>query len=525
MTPKASKRLARAGKSRIRLHFLGATRMVTGSLHFFEYTSEEGITTRFFVDMGLNQEVAAMNRQNRLPSGIKPSQIDFGIFSHAHIDHTGFFPKLVKDGFTGPVYTTAPTKDLLSLLLPDSGYLQEKEALSAQRRAERKDKTAANTPAPAKKRPGKQSNTAKSSSAKAAQPTAVQPLYTEMEARACLGQIKCVEYDTLTQLADGIQVKFTNAAHILGAAVVTLELGKRNQKRTVVLTGDIGRPDMPVLQDVAQVKQADYIICEGTYGDKLHEKRNRLAILAEIINKAYKRANVPHQKFGYGVIIMPAFAVGRVQSVLFDLRQLMAEKAIPEIPVFVDSPMAISATRIHRNHPDHFNQETSALVKKGIDPFTTPRYAELEDFKLSQQLDQPASSPVIIVGSSGMASGGRILAHLEARLPGPQHTIVFVGYQGTGTLGRQLVEPGVDIIKINGKILRVNATIESMSDYSGHGDYGDIMRWLSGFQRKPRQLFLVHGEAATLEALKGRVERTLRFEVTIPRHRDHVDLD
>jgi metallo-beta-lactamase family protein len=510
--------MARSERRRARLHFLGATRTVTGSLHFFEI-SENGKTVRFFLDAGLNQETSSLNFQNRLPSGLKASDVDFGILSHAHIDHTGFLPKLVKDGFRGNVYATAPTRDLVSLLLPDSGFLQEEEAKRATRKADHRRRANEegnnNNNGKGTKRGAKARNTAKP----------IEPLYTESEARAALSCIKVVEYDTATTLCDGVVLRFSHASHILGAACVSLEIGRGSNKRRVVFSGDLGRPDMPVLKNLAAVKQADYVISEGTYGNKLHEQRNRQKALADIINRAYERAKNADAKFGHGVIVIPAFAVGRVQSVLYDLRILMAAKRIPVIPVFLDSPMAIKATHIYRQHTNLYNPAAKRLMEGGGDLFTTPKYAELLDWQQSVRLDEPASEPIIVVGSSGMASGGRIMRHLEKRLPGKQNTVVFIGFQGDGTLGRQLVQPDVEEVKVAGKAVRVKATVEYMKDYSGHADYEDIIRWLSAFTRKPKKLFLVHGDPESLDSLKTRIEERLHWDVVVPRYREFIDLE
>jgi metallo-beta-lactamase family protein len=519
---------------------------VTGSLHFFEI-SEGDKTVRFFLDAGLNQESPSTNHQNRLPSGIKASDVDFGILSHAHIDHTGLLPKLVKDGFRGKVYATPVTRELVGLLLPDCGYLQEQEAERLNRRAAKRAGTAnggtgtdakGNTGAGSAQAPAQRGNRKGASgkgasgknprmAAKATEPRApkkVEPLYTEKEAVAALSHIEAIEYDTPFNVSDGIVLRFLHASHILGAAIVSLEIGRGSKKRRVVFTGDLGRPQMPVLKDVATVKQADYVISEGTYGDKLHEKRNRQNELAAIINRAYERAKNADPKFGHGVIIIPAFAVGRVQSVLFDLRILMAAGKIPNIPVFLDSPMAIKATKIYRHHTGLYNGQAAKLFAEGGDLFTTPRYAELLEWKQSETLDAPASEPIIVVGSSGMASGGRIMRHLENRLPGKQNTVVFIGFQGHGTLGRQLVEPEVEEVTVAGKAVRVRATVEYMRDYSGHADYEDIIRWLGAFGQKPQKLFLVHGEAESLDALKSRIEERLRWDVVVPRNREFIDL-
>lgn len=513
MAKSERKRRARASEQHIRLHFLGATQCVTGSLHFFEF-SENGRTTRFFLDAGLNQENPSQNFQNRLPSGIKPADVDFGIFSHAHIDHTGFFPRLVKDGFKGPVYATAATRDLCSVLLPDCGYLQQEEAARANRRAERKRASAEAHSEPNRQR-----------ARKSEAPRVVQPLYTQDDARASLSQIQAVEYDTPVRPCEGVVLRFSHASHLLGASIVTLEIGTGSKKRRIVFTGDLGRPDMPVLKDVAIIKQADYVICEGTYGDKLHERRDRHTAFAEVINQAYARAKQADRKFGHGVIVIPAFAVGRVQSVLYDLRALMADKRIPNIPVFLDSPMGIEATQIYRKYDSLYNPAAKRLNDSGTDLFKTPRYAEVAEWQQSEKLDLPASEPIIVVGSSGMAAGGRIVRHLQKRLPGKQNTVVFIGYQGEGTLGRQLVTPDVDEVRVAGEPVKVRATVEYLKDYSGHADYQDILRWLKAFTRKPSKLFLVHGDSESLDALQQRIREQVHVDVTVPRHRECIDLE
>jgi metallo-beta-lactamase family protein len=352
----------------------------------------------------------------------------------------------------------------------------------------------------------------------------VQPLYTEGDARASLKVFKGFKYDRDYQLADGVSVKFTDACHILGAAVVTLSIGKGAKKRTFCFTGNIGQDGVPILRDLKPVLQADYVMSESTYGNKLHEKRDRLAVLADIINRAHQRANKPHPKYGYGVIVIPAFAIGRVQTVLYDLRKLMEQKRIPEMPVFLDSPMAIKSTEVHRKHKDLYNAEAKKIADAGRDPFATPRFAECKERSQSELLDQPAKEPIIIIGSSGMASGGRILQHLEKRLPGKQNTVLFVGYQGTGTLGQNLVNQKSAFTRIHGRPVNVNATIEFMSDYSGHADQGQMLAWLKKFQRKPLNTLLVHGEAESLQAYKAEIEKQLGWTVTIPKTRQVFEL-
>ncbi|MBY0548639.1 MAG: MBL fold metallo-hydrolase [Candidatus Obscuribacterales bacterium] len=539
-----SKRTKRSGDSRLRLHFLGAAGTVTGSLHFFEYTTEESEVIRFFVDAGLAQEDESLNYQNRLPSGLKASDIKFGIITHAHNDHTGFLPKLYKDGFRGPVYASPQTAALMGILLPDSGYLQEEEASRRLAREVRR-MSQVQAPQPIKQTKqatlGRKGRTAKSDEKPQAKPsgrqqgkkhpkqdaprTVLPALYTKADAEAALKLIKVVPFDQRFKAHPLVAFEYKRASHLLGAAVVVLEVGTGSKTKRIVISGDIGRPDMPVLKNIVRLKRADYVLCEATYGDRLHPRRDRQATLADHINEAHDRAiKKAHPSFGHGVILIPAFAVGRVQSVLFDLRQLMADGRIPEIPVFVDSPMAIKATDVYRKAVEEYNPKALAALQAG-DPFKTPIYAELPDAAQSKKLDDPPAKPIIVLSSSGMASGGRVVHHLKQRLPGPQNTVLFAGFQSDGTLGRQLMNNKGEELYVGGEEVRVRAKIAHMEDYSGHGDYNDILNWLSGFSQAPKKVFLVHGDTDSLAAFKTRVEERFKWNVHVPHYREFVDLD
>ncbi|MBY0358457.1 MAG: MBL fold metallo-hydrolase [Candidatus Obscuribacterales bacterium] len=509
MSKRDKKRLANNSQWRLRLHFLGAAGTVTGSLHFFEFT-EAGKTVRFFVDAGLNQQDDSVNYRNRLPAGIQASDIDFGIFSHAHIDHVGYLPKLMKEGFKGPVYASKPTCDLLGILLPDSGHIQEEEADERNRRqrkrlAQNKDKNAKGT-------------------GKNLQPRKFEPLYTAAQAREALKLLRGVDFNVKFEPAPSVVVRLSRASHLLGAGVVSMEIGSGGKKRRVVFSGDLGRPGMPIIRDLEAVSKADYLICESTYGTRLHPKRDRLKELADVVNRAYERAKKPQSPHGHGVILMPAFAVGRIQGVLYDLRQLMQEKRIPNIPVFVDSPMANLATAVYRKHPSEYNVATANAAKKG-DPFSTPQYAEVMSTDQSKLLDEPAAKPIIILSASGMAVAGRIVFHLKERLSVSNNTVVFLGFQANGTLGHQIVSEQEKIVRIGGQYVQKRAAVEYLQDYSGHADYADILRWLKGFTPKPKKLFLVHGDDESLAGLKEKVEKQLRWDVTVPRCKDFVDLE
>ncbi|HEY9772693.1 MAG TPA: MBL fold metallo-hydrolase [Planktothrix sp.] len=514
MTRQQKKRLAGSGKPQIKMHVLGAAGAVTGSLNLFEYHEGTSVT-RFLLDVGLTVENEAADFQNRLPNGLKASDIDFVIVSHAHLDHSGYLPKLVRDGFTGRAYLTQASADLLAIMLPDSGYLQEEAARHANKKAARMRASTASEEDATKPKNKRKPRLQKLR----------EPLYTQEDAKRSLNNLAPLSYDIRHQLAVGIAVRFVQAGHILGAAVVNLEIGTGSHKRTFCFTGNVGRPHMPLLKDLAVVKSADYLMTESTYGNKLHLRRDRLEVLAGIIRGAYERALAPHKKFGHGVILIPAFAVGRAQTVLNDLRQLMSEKRIPAMPLFVDSPMTIRSTAVHRQHAQELNAETQALLRAGIDPFRTPNQTECMEREASMALDMPQTQPIIIVGSSGMASGGRIVQHLRARLPGKQNTVLFVGYQGTGTLGSALVGCRVnpaagkcaEVVRIHGEEVNVTAKIEFMGDYSGHADYADLLAWMGKFTRRPQQTFVVHGEPEALEGLKSHIENKLQWNVTVPK--------
>lgn len=562
MNKRKQKELARTGKPVYKLHFLGSAGGVTGSLMLVEMFSRERVT-RFLLDAGLHVDQQSLDFQNRLPKGMSAKDIDFVVISHAHLDHSGYLPKLIKEGFTGPAYCTPATADLMEILLPDSGFLQEEAAkrfnLRMTRRAEAAGQPGASDSVAHKggknrggasggkrggKNGGKNGGKQQIVAAAAEAPRLRKPLYTEEEARASMKVVKTIDYDVRTKLAEDVFVTFTDAGHILGSAVVTMDLGSGSHKRTLCFTGNIGRDNPPVLKTLAQIKGADYVITESTYGNRVHKQRDRLARLAEIINKGYERAK-QGRKDGAGVILIPAFAVGRAQIVLDDLRQLVAKKMIPNLKTYLDGRMSIKATEVHRKHANLLNAETQAVIEAGGDPFATPRFQLCREWEDSARLQEPQPEPIIVVGSSGMANGGRIVSHLAKRLSGPENTVVFVGYQGTGTLGNALVrfaegnpfternttahKAGSDATpktaNVAGKSIRVRATVEFMSDYSGHADGVDICNWLGKFKQKPKNTFVVHGDEDALAGMRDLIASRLRWDVVIPKAREEFELD
>ncbi len=554
MNKRHQKDLSRTGRSVLRLHVLGAAHAVTGSLYLFEYFEKDKVT-RFVTDLGLTVENPQADMQKRLPSGINASDIDFAIISHAHVDHSAYLPKLIKDGFKGSVYVTPATRDLMGVILPDSGYLQEEDAKRRQARFEKANNPALSLTASTSKsasanpRQGANNKTAaktgkSAASAKNGLTTAVnpkfQPLYTQLEAQASLKFLKTVDYDTRFAVNDAVAFTFTEAGHILGAAVVNLEIGTGSQKRTFCFSGNIGRPDMPLLRDLQPVAAADYVMVEATYGNRLHQKRDRFEVLETKLKAAHARAK-KQGKGGSGVILIPAFAVGRAQSVLNDIRVLMEAGRVPTMPVYVDGRMTQAATEVHRKHAAIMNAETRAMIEAGIDPYTTPNHTVVEDWKASEALHREHAQPIIIVSSSGMAAGGRIVNHLNYWLADSKSTVMFVGYQGTGTLGQAIVRTSAGerpdsvaapeniaspkTVRVAGKVVKLNATVDFLPDYSAHADYGDTVNWLAKFKRRPKGVFIVHGDEEALAGLKGHIETRLDWKgVVIPTNKQVFEL-
>jgi metallo-beta-lactamase family protein len=529
------KATAPTGRTLLKQHALGAAHAVTGSLFLYEYFSD-GKITRWLLDVGLTVEDQAADFQKRLPAGITAADINFVIISHAHVDHCGYLPKLIKDGFKGKVFVTHATMDLMTIILPDSGHLQEEAAKRQNKRLERHR---------AMRQSGQQFNDnrrkqnnrsdrnfrqSSRSSARSgnAESQRFFSLYTQEEATAALKFLVPVDYHVRRRVNPDIAFTFTDAGHILGSAVVNMEVGSGNQKRTICFTGNVGRRNMPLLRDVEPIQAADHVMLEATYGNKLHLKRDRLVILAETLNGAHKRAKKFDPQTGCGVILIPSFAVGRGQTVLNDIRILMESGRVPTMPVYVDGNMTNAATEIYKKYPTIMNDETRKLLEAGKDPYATPKHNLCRDWTESEALRQPHKEPIIIVGSSGMASGGRIVDHLKYWLPGRKNTVVFVGYQGVGTLGQAIVstsdangrkaaQHAPKTVKISGKPVSLAAKIEFVPDYSAHADYEDQLAWLKKFKRQPKRVYIVHGDEDGLVGLKGHIEKTLGWKnVIIP---------
>jgi metallo-beta-lactamase family protein len=461
-----------------KLQFLGAAQTVTGSRHLLDVDGY-----RVLIDCGLFQGLKELRLRNWEKFPINPASINAVILTHAHIDHTGYLPRLVREGFRGPVYATPASVELARILLPDSATLQEEEAAYANRSGYTKH-------APAL------------------------PLYTLRDASAALKLIQSVKYGKKVQLGKRLSFEFVEAGHIIGSAFVNMEVrGTDGGITRVLATGDIGRYDEPILNDPQAVDETDYLILESTYGDREHPDVDVKDQLAKVINDTAALG---------GHVLIPAFAVGRTQQLVYLLRELEDEKRIPILPVFVDSPMAVSATKLYLRHREDHDLDMDALVRANRNPLATNRFHLARTVSESKAVSAQ-EEPSIVISASGMATGGRILHHLRKRIRDERNTILFVGFQAEGTRGRRLVD-GEKEIRMFGELIPVRARIEQIESLSAHGDWREILRWLSGFKRAPKHVFLVHGEPRAALALETRIRERFGWEVSIPQYLDEVVL-
>ncbi len=461
-----------------KLHFLGAAGTVTGSKYVLE---SDGY--RVMIDCGLFQGLKALRLRNWDPLPLNPASINDVVLTHAHIDHTGYLPRLVRDGFKGTVYATKATADLLTLMLPDSARLQEEEAEYANRKGFAKHHPAL-------------------------------PLYSESDAKAALRLLAGVNYEENIRLSKTVSVRFTQAGHILGSGCVKAEIKPHEgEPFSILFSGDLGRYDEPILNDPAPVHEADYLLIESTYGNRTHEKTDPKDRLAEIINATAERG---------GKVIIPAFAIGRTQLLVYYLRELEDEGRIPVIPVVVDSPMGSSATRFYSKHTEEHDLDMQRLAEDNRNALSTHKFRLVHGREGSKELNK-LQGPAIIISASGMATGGRVLHHLFHNLPDPASTVILVGYQAEGTRGRRLQE-GEKTLRLLGENVPVNAQVETIGSLSAHADSNEILRWLSEFKRPPRQTFIVHGEPEASAALAELIQNKLGWAVQIPQYQDVVEL-
>ncbi|MBC8064104.1 MAG: MBL fold metallo-hydrolase [Chlorobia bacterium] len=445
--------------------FYGAAQTVTGSKHLLTLNGK-----KILVDCGIFQGNRELRDRNWQPFPFDPTELDAVVVTHAHMDHIGMIPKLVREGYQGPIYCTPATLGLSKISLPDSGRIQEEDARYANKKGSR------HTPA--------------------------LPLYTEQDAYACLKRFVTMPYGELQPLPGGGTFKYLPAGHILGSAFA--EIYFENGER-ILMGGDLGRFNTPIIKDPTTVEFAEYLVVESTYGDRLHAHEDTVGKLEEILNHA---AGVG------GAVLLPTFSIGRTQEVLFYLRQLQDQGRMPRMPIFVDSPMAISATRLYADAKEEHDQDMKIAVDNDASSLEPHLLSLIRDSEQSKALNKQVG-PMIIIAGSGMANGGRIVHHLKNRLGNPATTVVFTGYQGEGTLGRRLID-GEPTVQIHHEEVQVRAHITKLNSLSAHADQEEIMTWLKNFKTPPKMTFIVHGETKAQEALQAKIHSDLGWKTTVP---------
>lgn len=459
----------------VKVRFLGGAGSVTGSKYLI---SANGFT--FLFDCGLFQGLKELRLRNWDEFPADPKSINAIVISHAHIDHSGYLPKLVRDGYNGPIYCTPPTAELMELLLLDSAKLQEEEAAFARKKGYSKHQD----------------------------PKA---LYTVEDAKTTFPLFKTVDLDKKFSLHEGIDVVFREAGHLLGSAITEIDFTGERMTKRVVFSGDLGRYNQPILRNPAEVKKADILFIESTYGDTDNPAVDPEAELERIVNEAFDRG---------GVLLIPAFAVGRTQSLLYYLRKMMAEDRIPDVPVYVDSPMAISATYLFYKYPKYHKLEVS--TKDLARDVETNMLVFVKTGEHSKTLNN-IKSRAIIISASGMMTGGRILHHMYNRLPNAQDTILISGYQAEGTRGRDLMD-GAQTIKIYGEEVPVRCRVEHMTSLSGHADRAELFQWMSNITDSPKLTLCVHGEGEKIQRYARAIHDRLGWKVIVPQYLESVEL-
>ena len=476
----------------MKITFLGAAKTVTGSNFLVEAANK-----KFLVDYGMYQGKMAEEMENADPFLYDVNDIDFMLLTHAHIDHSGRIPKLYNEGYRGKIYATKATCDLCGIMLPDSGHIQEVEIEWKNRKRMRESKE----PLP--------------------------PLYTAEEAYRCLELFSPVDYDDIIEIDENIRIRFNDAGHMLGSAIIEIWATENGKTTKAVFTGDLGNNDLPLLDSPTMISNADYLIMESTYGNRLHIRNDDKAkMFLDIVSETLDHG---------GRVIIPSFAVGRTQEILYELDKLkddlgqrdeeFARKyaTLMRVPVYVDSPLAISATEIFKKNTELFEEEIQERIKRGDNPLEFPGLQFTQTAEESKALNEDFS-PAIILSASGMCDVGRIKHHLKHNLWNPNSTILFVGYQAPGTLGRSIVE-GAKKVKIFGEEIAVNARVEYIEGYSGHADQTWLSNFVYSFTNPPKYIFLVHGEPEGQKVLRDKLEAESECKVIIPSFGDSYELN
>jgi metallo-beta-lactamase family protein len=467
---------------RIKLGFFGAAQNVTGSRFYLEADD-----TRLLVDCGLFQERDYKGR-NWDPFPISPDSLNAVILTHAHLDHCGLLPKLVGEGFKGDVFCTEATADIARIMLMDAAKIQEEDAAFKRKRHEREGRKG---------------------------PYPEMPLYTEKDALDCFPLLTPVRYGESVSIGDGVTATFNDAGHVLGSSMVSVDVKQNGEKRTILFSGDVGRWNKPILRDPTLFSEADYVLVESTYGDREHEDLEAVGgQLAEVINSTVKAR---------GNIVIPSFALERAQELLYYLNQLLLERRIPPLMVFLDSPMAVRITDVFQEHPELFDRDMLNLIRQENSPFDFPGLTMVRTRAQSKAINNIAGSAMVIAGS-GMCTGGRIKHHLTSNISRPECTVLFVGYQATGTLGRILIE-GAEEVRILGNQYPVRAKIAQINGLSAHADRDELIRWLSSLKKPPRQVYAVHGEPETVQYFAGLIGEKIGWNVSVPEYQTELILD
>ena len=474
----------------MKITFLGATKTVTGSNFLVE-----GAGKKFLVDCGMYQGKAEDEFQNEEPFNFNIEEIEFVLLTHAHIDHSGRIPKLYKEGYRKPVITTKATCDLCSIMLPDSGHIQEMESEWKNRKRKRKGLEI------------------------------IEPMYNAEIAEQSLEIFRPVEYDELIEIDENIHVRFNDAGHMLGSSVIEVWIKEEGIEKKIVFTGDLGNNDIPLLDSPTMIEDTDFLVMESTYGGRLHIRNDEKA--EEFLDIVYDTITKG------GTVVIPSFAVGRTQEILYELNHLKDVEHSEEFmqkynvlmntPVYVDSPLAISATEIFEENMNLFDEETQELIKQGDNPLEFPGLKFTRTADESKALNE-LNEPCIIISASGMCEVGRIKHHLKHNIWNPNSTILFVGYQAPGTLGRKIVD-GEKMVKIFGEEIAVHARIEYIEGYSGHADQELLMNFIYSFLKKPKHIFLVHGEPEGQQILKQKILEQTQIPVSIPDFGETYNLD
>ncbi|MCX6563230.1 MAG: MBL fold metallo-hydrolase [Candidatus Aminicenantes bacterium] len=465
----------------MKLHVLGAARQVTGSRYLLETAG-----MKVLVDCGLYQERPYLDR-NWEPFPVPPDEIDILLLSHAHLDHSGYIPRLVKEGFSRKILATGPSIELAEIVLLDTAHIQEEDAAFKLKRHKREGRIG---------------------------PHPEIPLYTVEEARRSFAAFETVSYLQPIRLNDGLTVRFHDAGHILGSSMLSLEVRENGRPRRIIFSGDIGQWDHPLVQDPTVFDSADIVVMESTYGDRIHDDPAGINVMLERIIKETISLG--------GNVLIPVFALERAQELLFYLGNLIRAGRVPRLPVFLDSPMAVEVTKVFARYPAYLDPEAVRALQSGRQPFDFPGLKVITSIEESKAANN-VKGPCVIMAGSGMCTGGRIKHHLSLNIQRPESTVLFVGYQAAGTLGRQILEKRPEV-RINGRIFRTKARIAQIQGFSGHADRNDLLRWLGTFKTAPGRLFLTHGEEAASLSLAAFLEKEKRWTVTVPRYEETFDL-